>query len=281
MWHLPDFSSFVAALVLGCSGLTAAQQAASPGEGSCFRADIVSVPSRPTITDATDTTQCGVLEVELGLERQWPGSGANHDDLSGGLRLGLARNLDLHWYTGTFVHIMDGDGDRTGFGDNWLGLKYRFLEQTTLRPSFGLFYQAKIPSANAKLGLGTGRVDHSLSFLVSKDAGRTHVDFNLIQLLDGRSVSSGFDHASGFALSTSVLVSKKLILVVEPYGYTTLNASNSAFASLMMGLTYQVNSRLFLDSGVDVGLTREAPRERVYAGVTYAIANAFAWARRL
>ena len=255
-----------------------AQSSPGSGETPCVGSEIVSVPSRPALAAATDTTQCGVLEFESGLERQWPGSGANHDDLAGGLRLGLTRNLDLHWSSAA-VHLMDGDGDRTGLGDNWLGLKYRFLKQTKHHPSFGLFYEAKIPSANAGLKLGSGAVDHSLSLLASKNTGRVHFDFNVIQLLNGRPDASGFDHATGLALSPSMSLTRNLNLVVEPYGYTALNANNPAFASFMAGFTYRVQPRLFLDTGLDAGVTHFAPHKRVYAGVTYAMANVFAWAR--
>jgi hypothetical protein len=80
-----------------CSGIAAAE-----ARESCLNMTTLSVPSRPTIANATDVTQCGVVEVEYGLERQWPGAGANRDDLAGGLRIGLARNLDFHWSSAAF-----------------------------------------------------------------------------------------------------------------------------------------------------------------------------------
>jgi hypothetical protein len=218
-----------------------------------------------------------VVELEYGLERQWPGSGANRDDLSGGLRLGLTDNLDLHWSSGVFVHLMNGDGNRTGYGDNWLGLRYRFLKQTKYRPSLGLFYEVKIPSANAVLGLGSGEVDHSLSFLASKDSGKLHFDFNLIELLAGRPTAPGIDHDTGFALATWYPLTRRLNVVVEPYGYTLLNQSSPAFASTMLGFNYRVQPRLYLDTGLDVGVTHEAPQKRVYLGITYAVGNVFSW----
>src|ERR1700693_189717 len=179
------------------AAMTVAQETSSSAENTCTSSSVISVPSRPTVTSATDTTQCGVVELEYGLERQWPGGGANRDDLSGGLRLGLTHNLDFHWSSSDFLHIMDGDGNRTGFGDTWLGLRYRFLGQTKHRPSLGLFYTAKVPSASTLLGLGSGQVDHSISFLASKDLHRLHFDFNLIELLAGRPTASGFDHDTG------------------------------------------------------------------------------------
>jgi len=246
------------------------------GESSCF-GSAASVPSRPTVANATDTTQCGVMELEYGLERQWPGGGAKRDDLSGGLRFGLMPKLDFHWSSSEFVHLMSADGDRTGYGDNWLGLKYRLVGQTKHRPGLGVFYDAKVPSASAALGLGSGKVDHSISFLAGKDVRKVHFDFNVIELLAGRPTATGFDHNTGFALATWVPVTKRLTGVVEPYGYNSLNQFTPGFASTMVGFNYKVQPRVYLDGGLDVGVSHDAPRKRVFVGVTYAIANMYAW----
>jgi hypothetical protein len=66
-------------------------------------------------------------------------------------------------------------------------------------------------------------------------------------------------------------------MVVEPYGYTLLNQSSPAFASTMLGFNYRVQPRLYLDTGLDVGVTHEAPQKRVYLGITYAVGNVFSW----
>jgi hypothetical protein len=246
---------------------------------SCSETTVVSVPSRPTVTSPTETTQCGVVEVEYGLERLWPGGGDHRDDLTGGLRFGLTPNLDFHWFSSDFVHLMDGEGNRTGFGDTGLGLKYRFLKETKRWPSFGVYYLAKIPSASEALGLGTGQIDHSISLLATKEVGKLHFDFNLIELLIGRPASSGVDHNTGFALAAWVPVTHRLSVVVEPYGYTALNESIPGFALTTFGFNYRVHPRLYLDSGLDVGVTAAAPKERVFVGVTYALGNVYSWMR--
>ncbi|HZR58751.1 MAG TPA: hypothetical protein VFA74_17915 [Terriglobales bacterium] len=253
-----------------------AQEVANSNESNCLNGRISSIPSRPTVTNATDTTQCGVVELEYGLERQWSGVGALRDDLSGGLRFGLTPNLGFHWSSGDFLNVVDGSGSRTGFGDTWLGLRYKLSKQTKKTPSFGVFYAAKMPSAGAALG-GSGHVDHSLSFLASKDIRRLHFDFNFIELLAGRTLRPGFDHNSGFALASWLTVTQRFNLVLEPYGYTLLNHNNAAFSSMMIGFNYKVQSRLYLDTGVDVGVTSYAPHKRVYIGITYAIVNLYAW----
>lgn len=267
----------VALLFAGCTRGWA-QEPASSSEASCFNSSVASLPSRPTVANATDTTECGVMELEYGLERQWPGSGANRDDLSGGLRLGLTHDLDFHWASSDFLHVKDSAGDRTGFGDTWLGLKYRFLPQTKRRPSMGVFYQAKLPSARTSMELGSGEVDHSISFLVSKDIGRIRCDFNVIELLANRP-TSGLDHDTGLAASFSSQLKPRLNLIVEPYGYTSLNPSTPAFAAAMAGVLYRVQGRMYLDGGVDVGLNSAAPKARFFVGVTYAVGNLYSWMR--
>jgi Putative MetA-pathway of phenol degradation len=271
------YLSAVAGLCLGMV-LPAATQAEGP-EQACLSTVISSVPSRPTVSNGADTTQCGVVEAEYGLERQWPGGGAHRDDLSGGLRLGLTPRLDFHWASGDFWNIVDGSGRRTGFGDTWLGLKYRFLSQTKHRPGLAVFYQAKVPSADETRGFGSGQVDHAISFLVSQDIHRFHFDFNATPLLAGRQGAPGVDHNTGLALSFSVPLTARLGLVAEGYGYTFLNQENPAFASTMAGVTYQVHPRLLLDTGMDVGVSPDAPHKRIYVGVTYAIGNLYAWIR--
>lgn len=236
---------------------------------------VVSVPSRPTVSNGADTTQCGVVEAEYGFERQWPGGSAHRDDLSGGLRFGLTPHLDFHWASGDFWHIVDEAGTRTGFGDTWIGLKYHFLTQTRIRPSLGIFYQAKVPTADETKEIGSGEVDHAISLLVSKDISRFHFDFNVSPLLAGRHGSPGVDHNIALALSFSVPLTHRLSLVGEGYGYTSLNDQTPSIASVMAGVTYQVRPRFVLDAGFDTGTTPAAPPERVYVGATYAIGNLY------
>jgi hypothetical protein len=269
------FRMLITVLVSFSAVWVCAQQPANPSESSCLSKVIVSVPSRPTVSNATDTTQCGAVELEYGWERQWVSTGTHQTDVSGGLRLGLTPSLDFHWASADFLSMVNPNAVHSGFGDSWLGLKYRFSRQNKHVPSFGVFYQAKVPSADDKNGMGTGQVDHAISFLASKDIGRVHLDFNVIEVLAGRPIISGFDHNTGSALSCWVPVSKKLTLVVEGHGSNELNQATPGFASALTGMTYKVNRRLFLDGGIDSGVTPSAPGERVFVGITYAVANLY------
>ena len=273
-----DFIKFalrigIAWFTLYSSAVLAEDQAATP-ETTCLESPVVSVPSRPTVSNSTDTTQCGVVEVEYGWE-QLHQAGLRQSDVTGGLRLGLAQNLDFHWASTEFFHVALAGRNDSGLGDNWLGLKYRFYGQTKHVPSFGIFYQAKVPASSAKLG--TGYVDHAISFLASKDVRKLHFDFNVTPILAGS--ASGLHHNTGLTVSSSLPLNRKLSLVTEAYGYTQLGRDNPAYSSMMAGFTYESSSRLVFDAGIDSGVTHDAPQRRVYAGVTYAIGNAFSWVR--
>ncbi|MFL6442664.1 MAG: transporter [Candidatus Sulfotelmatobacter sp.] len=209
------------------------------------------------------------------MQRTWPGGGAHRSDLSGGLRFGVTRKLDFHWYATDFLSLADASGNRRGFGDNWFGLKYRFLTQTKQRPSLGVLYTVKAPSGELAVG-SSGKMDHAFAFLVSKDVKSFHFDFNLIPQLVGQPAGNGF-HNLGLAWATWLPITKRWTLVAEPYGFTALNAATTGFASVMGGFSLQVHPRLYLDAGLDVGASHFAPRKRVYGGVTFAAANLYKW----
>lgn len=242
----------------------------------CRDAEVVSIPSRPTLASATDLTQCGVAEVEYGIEHQWLNGGARHTAFAGGIRFGLAPNLDLHWFSGNFQTVSDPRGTRMGYGDNWFGAKYRLAAQTRRRPGFGIFYQAKLPTARPEVG-GSGAVDHSLALLASKDIKRLHFDFNVIPQFIARQFAPGFDHNVGLAWATWMPVTSRFAVVIEPYGFSALNPSTPAFAAVMTGCSFRVRRQMYLDAGVDFGMTDSAPQNRVYAGATYAIGNMYSW----
>lgn len=242
----------------------------------CTEAAVASIPSRPTVANATDVTQCGIAELEYGLERQWPGGGAHRSDFSGGMRFGLTPNLDFHWFAGNYIGVKDSDGERNGYGDNWFGLKYRFLLQTKHRPSLGIWYSTKTPTGDLDVG-SSGEVDHQFAFLISKDVHRVHWDFNVIPQMLKRAGGSGFDHNVGFAWATWLPVTKRLTLVSEPYGLTAVNADTPGYASVMTGASFRAHRRLYLDGGTDLGASRAAPVVRVFGGVTYAIGNVYTW----
>ena len=236
---------------------------------------LVANPNRPTVANPADITQYGVLELEYGWDRTSLGSGARLSDLTGLLKFGLLCDIELRWNTTSVLVENSQAGGQTGIGDNWFGPQIRFYRQTKHAPTLAFSYAVKAPTASTAKGLGSGRVDHSFTLLVSKDIKKIHFDFNATSFWIGKPVGSGFDQNFQMNLAFSRTIKGRLAVTGELYGNTELNSATPGFASTLWALTFAVTPRLVIDAGVDTGLTHGAPQKRFFAGVTYSIANLY------
>ena len=241
----------------------------------CYSSPMAANPNRPTVADPADITQYGVLEVEYGWNRQWPGGGLVQTSLDGLLKFGMLCDVELRWDTTSFISQTDANSTHSGLGDNWLGPQIRVYRQTRRVPSLAFNYSVKIPSASANDGLGTGKVDHSFTFLASKDLAGFHFDFNASEFLIGRTDGSGFDKNQQVNLAFAHRIYKGLQFTGEFYGQTQLNQAIPGFASSLWALTYTIVPRLVIDGGFEAGLTSGGPQRHAFFGATYAIANLY------
>src|SRR5207253_2025932 len=205
---------------------------------ACYADSIRANPNRPTVADPADITQYGVLELETGWDRSWPLPDEVQSSFGGLLKFGILCDVELRWNSTFLLSQSAATGVQRGFGDNWLGPQVRIYRQTSRVPTLAVSYAYKLPSASFQKGLGTGQVDHALTFLASKDLMSFHFDFNVTHFLIGNSGPTGF-------------------------------------VSSLWALTYQVTPRLVVDGGFEGGLSSGGPHWRVFAGVTYAIANLY------
>jgi outer membrane putative beta-barrel porin/alpha-amylase len=239
---------------------------------------IAAHPNRPTVANPADITQYGVLELEYGWDRLRPEASIQQTSAVGLLKLGMLCDVELRWNTTSFASQTDPSGTHGGFGDNWLGAQVRIYRQTTRLPTLAFSYAIKIPSAPTENGLGTGRVDHSVTFLVSKDIKGFHLDFNATEFLVGRPDPSGFDRNQQVNVAFSHAIRGGLEVTGEVYKQTRLNHLTPGFVSSPWALTYAVIPRLVIDGGVEVGLTTGGPHRHAFVGATYSITNLYrAW----
>lgn len=246
----------------------------------CYADSMAANPNRPTVANPADISQYGVLELEYGLDWVWPGGGVRQTSTGGLLKFALLCDVELRWNTTSFLSQTDASGTHHGIGDNWLGPQIRFYKQTKHVPTLAFGYAAKIPSASKQDGLGSGRVDHSFTFLASKDLAQFHFDFNATQFLIGRQGASGFDKNQQMNLAFSHALRGKLQFTGEIYGDTRLNPSTPGFASSLWALTYTITPRLVIDGGFEAGLTDGGPHRHAFVGATYSIANLYTSLRR-
>jgi hypothetical protein len=276
-----DASRFTVMTLLAC--LAASSSAVGQWMGKqtgCYADSIAANPNRPTVSNPAHVTQYGVLELEYGWDRLWPEKGVHQTSFGGLLKFGLLCDIELRWDTTSFLSQSDAGGTHRTFGDNWLGTEIRVHRQTRRLPTMAFAYALKIPSASTENGLGTGRVDHSFTFLASEAIATFNLDFNFTQFLIGRPTASGLDKNQELALAFSHAIRGGLQFDGEFYGDTQLNKTTPGFASSLWALTYTIIPRLVIDGGFEAGLTSGGPHRHAFVGATYSIANLYPGHRR-
>lgn len=259
--------------VLACGPARAQTQTPTP-QGADDEPDFI-VPARPTASNPAEFQRPGVLQLEYGFNGNWRAPGGSSEvDTPLALRFAVSRRLLLE-FDGDTPISQSADGIRnTGTGDTLLGVQAVLQHETKAHPGAALAYYVKLPSASARRGLGTGRVDHNLIALVSKNIRGTTFDFNAVYLLAGRTTDAGHASSAQAALAASRNVSKRFGVQGELSGFTRNDAQAGALFTLGV-VTYQVNRRLVLDGGLRAGLTPEAPRLGAVAGLTVGVADLY------
>lgn len=245
---------------------------------AALAADEIEVTAnRPGVAHTADVTQEGVLEMDYGWERAFRGHEFKTlSAASGILRFGLTEDLELRLDMQNYLsqHSFDHKGRRSGVGDTSPGFKYRFIEEEGLVPTLSFAYEVKIPTASRRKGLGTGRVDHNLDFLASKELIGLEWNFDYHLGIVGKEGEKGFDDFHLFALSFS----RPLFGPVGIWGeiYKGLNIKRApGITSTDWALTYQLTPRVVFDVGVDVGLNAAARDITYFTGLSIALVDLY------
>lgn len=249
--------------LLMCLGLACVLRAGDP--------PIEVNPNRPTFANPALTTQAGVAELEWG--GQW--SEQRDDSSSFGtptlLKLGLMKDLELRLATPGYLRLAaPGTEAVSGPGDTNLGVQWCYRHEGILGLDLAIQVNHTFPTANAALGLGSGAPSDGLLLLFSRDMGPYHLDANLLETWMGRPQDSGRVRQPAATASLSRTLSQTWSLTSEIYaiGGTALNPR---VVSNLWALGYKVSSRLVLDAGVDIGLTRGAQKVSLFTGLTFGL----------
>ena len=234
------------------------------------------VPSRPTVSNPAEFQKPGVLQLEFGYDGNFHSTDfKSQEDAPLALRFAVNRRILLELDTDSPYSLKDRDGFRqTGAGDTQLGIQAVLQPENKTRPGIALAYYIKLPTASKEKNLGTGRVDHNFIGLFSKTIDKTTIDFNAIYLLAGRTSSNGHASSGQAAFAVTQAITKKFGIQGEVSGFSRNDEQNGAMFALGV-VTYQIGKRVSLDTGARFGLTKDAPRFGIVAGITVGMANLY------
>ena len=240
--------------------------------------EVTVTANRPGVANPADVTEEGFIEIEYGWSRAFRGPEfKSRTTASGLIRFGLTEDIELHLGMDNYLsqRTDEREGRRSGVGDTFLGFKYRLLEENGIWPTLAFAYDVKVPSASRKKGLGSGRVDHNLTFLASKEILGLDWDFNYLLGWIGKEREKRFDDFHLWALAFSRELFGPLGITGEIYGALRLNRETPGFTSTDWALTYALTPSIVLDAGVDIGLTSSARNITYFAGVTFVLIDVY------
>ncbi len=235
-----------------------------PPQNQSSGESITAVPNRPTFSTTAEAVQRGVLEVEYGFE-----GGDGHQNINGLIKFGVFKNLELRFANNPF----ERDAGVSGFGDSGAGFKYRIIAEKGVLPTFSILYTATFPTSTNTPGIGAP--GHGVDVLVSKDFGKHHFDFNEGVRFLGRSGIGGYDRNYFTAFDYAHPLPRNWGYAAEIAGFSRANPKTPASMVLLLAATYNVSSRLVLDTGEYTAVYGSLPRVTFFAGVTYSIADLY------
>ena len=236
----------------------------------------VAAPTRPTESFPADPIQTGVVQLESGWTHTWYAGESSQNALPTMVRYGVWCNMELRWNANLYVSESNGSVTNTGFGDNSVGVQYRFVRESAHRPALAFAYSMKFPTADLSEGLGSGKRDQVFTLIASKTIRGFSVVVNASYFSIGQPLG-GSDGKGEWTLAVSHTLKGRLGAEGEVFGDSRLNAANVGYTDSTWAFTYSVSRRVVIDAGTYVGLTSGpgAPGKSAFAGITYALAELY------
>lgn len=232
-------------------------------------------PNRPTFANPALTTQSGQAELEWGGQRSLMRDRSAALGTPTLLKLGMEKDLEIRLASPGYLRLAAPDAETvSGPGDASLGVQWCYRHDGLFGMDQAIQVSHTFSTASAAKGLGSGAPSDGLVLLFSRDMGPHHLDVNLLETWLGRGPQDGGGRvrqpAATASLSRALTEAWSLTGEVYAIGGTELNPR---VVSNLWALGYKVSSRLVLDVGLDLGLTRGAQKVSLFAGLTIGLAR--------
>jgi hypothetical protein len=239
------------------------------------RAQFTVDPDRPDITNGTHIVPPGLFQIELGgTFAHGPGASDSAFGSPFTARFGLLDWLEARIGSDGFLTQRDESGRSMGVGNTQIAAKVRLWVDSSGEPVLSILPTVNVPTASADKGLGSGRADYTLAALTGTDFGaHGHVDLNYgIGAIGGEGDGPRFvQHL--VSVSASVAVTENWNPYLEAFWFSRQDAFGTSVASIDGGAIYRIGARYAVDGGVQVGVTANAPRFAVFAGLSFVVGD--------
>ncbi len=184
------------------------------------------------------------------------------------LSYGILDNWDVG-LTVPYVFLETNSTDKVtdGLSDVVIETKYRLWEEKNILPSYALYFDVKVPSANKDRGLSSGEYDFTINNIFTKNIGKNTFDFNLGYVFIGE---KGISDIFYYVFDVTRYLTEKLYLCAELYGDTMFKNKfddNTFCAAISFGCDF--NKLINLESGVGFGISKASPDYQLSTTLTF------------
>lgn len=224
---------------------------------------------RPLFSTSAGLAEPGVIELEVGAQRISNRDRSEDTCFPVQLNLGVSTWFDLRFgWSGPMLR-RDSQGDsHQGGGDPVVGGQALLLNQGTEGLDLGLAYWHKVPRASVSKGIGTGKHDDTLLLTASRTYRRWGFDVNAGANWISRCHGEGRVRQAAASLSVTYAVAPCWNLTLDTYALAATELNPRAVSSIL-AFSRDLTPNLCVDMGVEVGLTRGAPRLSLNAGFVW------------
>jgi hypothetical protein len=255
-----------AAFLLLCVGAAIAQPAQIPPPST-------DLPANNDVNDATDNTDVGLLQIELGGQFTSTSSGSWTAGTPFTIRYGAFEWLEVSLGADGYLDQAGPSAPHAdGFGNLQLGAKIRFFGAPGGPPIVALLPQLNVPTADAGSGLGTGDWDFALGVLTGKDFGRRgHVDISYSGGAIGEGEGLGRFYQQTAAVGGSFGVTPAWTPSVTLAWVSRQDAETGEAWTLTGESVLTASRRVAFDVSAQFGLNHEAPDLELAGGVSFVV----------
>lgn len=239
---------------------------------------VVEVPERAfggrplNIDDAEPVGAQNVqLEAGAGYQRGLDG----HDvDFPITLTYGIFSRLDVAVGLGGQLQeraeTEDQSDNAYGMDDLTLGAKWKFFDERGRLPAQALEPSIKFPTADRDKGLGSGKMDYDLMWVVSKSLGeKANAHFNFGYSWIGHSAGEGSCDLIHYGVALDYQITPSLQPVAEVFAEKELADGTDTIGQFNLGIRYALTDSLALDAAVGSKIHGDAPDLTATAGLTW------------
>lgn len=219
-------------------------------------------PYRPTVTNSAGLSAPGWVELETGYVHRKEQDNSHNGSLPYLFKFAFTQDLGVLLGGDAWLSQRAPDGTRmSGGGDTSLMLKHRLALE---RAELGLEYGLKAPTAAR--GLGSGKRDHAVNAIYSRDFGLHELDANLNVTRLGDVSPGAARYEYGWSATVFHALRDGWGGMVELSG--TARSGTLPRSQWLVAANYALSPRLVLDAGFSSGIGSNSHRYAVFFGMS-------------